>query len=379
MSKIKKMGIHASRAIEPRPRTVSQALHGAINAVMPERYDPRIMARGGEHLVFQFKEPHRRKQTEEEKKSGRRPKERPRDVVYKINYVDTAPIIEAAASGDEIKLKRALDKMRGKIEDKRRSLEDLREYFGFDAVPAQQYLIRDVPITPAVVAAVRPDLIHQASSLSSIPAWVEVQRKLDLGPAMSINGYYPEAPNSRAKEALDVGQYRQVFDAGHDVLTGGPLSEMDHESQLRNVLAMYPDLAKTADKAEEDPAFKEGLRQLSEKLIDFVEDTGIALDLVGENNMVMVKRGDKWSVRFPDVLAPGDFSFINMKMILEQLRHNQPIGERGRLVALNLVNTVRVINALALISGNERRLHYPDLAAISPEIWREEMGKIFRP
>jgi len=46
-------------------------------------------------------------------------------------------------------------------------------------------------------------------------------------------------------------------------------------------------------------------------------------------------------------------------------------------VVLDLVNTVRVVNALALISGNDRRLYYPDLAAIPPEVWRDEMKKSF--
>jgi hypothetical protein len=118
------------------------------------------------------------------------------------------------------------------------------------------------------------------------------------------------------------------------------------------------------------------LLELSEKFMDFIEQTGVALDLAGRNNAVMVKRGDKWNVRFPDILAPGDYSFINLKLLLESLRRGQPIGARGRVVALNLVNTVRVVNALALISGNDRRLHYPDLAAIPPEVWREEMGKV---
>jgi len=379
MGKLKKIGIQAARAIEPTPRTVGRTLHGALNAAMPERYDPRIMAKGGEHLVFRFNEPFRRELTETEKKGGKKAVERPRDIVYKINFYDTGPILEAVASGDETKVKRALDKMRDKIEDKRRSLEDLREYFGFDAVPAQQYMIRDVPITEAVVAAVRPDLVHKASGLRSVPAWVEVQRKLDLGPALSVNGYYPEAPQSQVREQRSEEEYRQIFDAGHDVLTGGPLSEMDRESQLRHVLEMYPDLAKVASRAEEDPSFREGLRQLSDKLMDFIEDTGIALDLAGKDNMVIVKRGDKWSVRFPDVLAPGDFSFINLKMVLELMRQGQGVGARGRLVALNLVNTVRVVNALALISGNDRRLHYKDLAAIPPEAWREEMAKVFSP
>ena len=375
--KLKKFNTRIRRSFESRPPSVSPGLHNAVNAVMPERYDPRIIAKGGEHMVFRFNEPFQRKLMPEEKKAGKKAKERLRDVVYKVNYQDTAQILEAVASGDETKVKRALDKMRDKIEDKRRSLEDLREYFGFDAVPAQQYMIRDVPITPEIVAAVRPDLIHKAIGLTSIPAWVEVQRKLDLGPAISVNGYYPEAPQSQAHETADEKEFNQVFDAGHDVLTGGPLSDMDRKSQLKNVLAMYPDLRRVALKAEDEPAFKEGLRQLSDKLMDFIEETGVALDLAGRNNMVMIKRGDKWSVRFLDILHPGDFSFINLKILLEMMRRGQPIGQRGRYVVLDLVNTVRVVNALALISGNDRRLYYPDLAAIPPEVWRDEMKKSF--
>jgi|GEM_PF-2336658 len=376
-SKLKKFNIHLRRSFESRPPSVGQELYNAVNAVMPERYDPRIIDQGGEHMVFRFNEPFQRKLMPEEKKAGKKAKERPRDVVYKVNYQDTAQILEAVASGDDLKVKKALEKMREKIEDKRRSFEYLREYFGFDAVPAQQYMIRDVPITPEIVAAVKPGLIHKAVGLTSIPAWVEVQRKLDLDTAISINGYYPESPHSQAHKKVDEKEFNRKFDAGHDVLTGGILSEMDHESQLKYVLAMYPDLRPVAHKAAADPSFKEELRQLSDKLMNFIEETGIAIDLVGRNNMVMIKRGDKWSVRFLDILHPGDFSFINLKILLEMMRQKQPIGQRGRCVVLDLVNTVRIVNALALISGNDRRLYYPDLAAIPPEVWRDEMKKAF--
>jgi hypothetical protein len=376
-SKLKEFSTHLRRSFESRPPLVSQELHRAVNAGVPERYDPRIIAKGGEHMVFRFNEPFRRKLMPEEKEAGKKAKERLRDVVYKVNYQDTAQILEAVASGDDLKVKKALEKMREKIEDKRRSFEYLREYFGFDAVPAQQYMIRDVPITPEIVAAVKPGLIHKAVGLTSIPAWVEVQRKLDLDTAISVNGYYPESPHSQAHEKVDEKEFNRKFDAGHDVLTGGILSEMDHESQLKRVLAMYPDLRPVAHKAAADPSFKEELRQLSDKLMNFIEETGIAIDLVGRNNMVMIKRGDKWTVRFLDILHPGDFSFINLKILLEMMRQKQPIGQRGRSVVLDLVNTVRIVNALALISGNDRRLYYPDLAAIPPEVWRDEMKKAF--
>jgi hypothetical protein len=171
--------------------------------------------------------------------------------------------------------------------------------------------------------------------------------------------------------------YAEIYDTGHDILTGGPMSDMHPETQMHHVLKMYPELQEVADKADADSSFKRSLHELSDKLMDFIEETGIALDLAGRNNMVMVKHGQSWSVRFPDVLAPGDFSFINLKLTLEDLHEGRAIGERSRMVAANLVNTVRIVNALALIAGNERRLRYPALATILPEDWRKEMKPVF--
>lgn len=376
MGSVKKFVVRARRVIEPAPSSVDPALHSAINQALPERYDPRILAQGGEHLVFRFHEPFEGRPKDASGKK-RKAKERKRELVYKVNFHETKPILKAVVSGDEERVKRALGKMRERIEAKRDSINELRTYFGFDSVPAQQFMVRDVPITPEIVASLDESLVDDSADIESIPAWVEVQREIDLGPAVSLTGYYPESPKSplRQKHKKD---YAQIFDAGHDVLTGGPISEIHPDTQLDYVLAMYPDLRGVADKAKKNQPFKQGLHELSDKLMDFIEETGIALDLAGRDNMVLIKRGESWSVRFPDVLAPGDFSFINFKLALEDLHSGRAIGARSRVVAANLVNTVRIVNALALISGNDRRLRYPALAGISPEAWRQEVGPVFR-
>jgi hypothetical protein len=49
-SKLKEFSTHLRRSFESRPPLVSQELHRAVNAGVPERYDPRIIAKGGEHM-----------------------------------------------------------------------------------------------------------------------------------------------------------------------------------------------------------------------------------------------------------------------------------------------------------------------------------------
>lgn len=374
-SAIKSLKTRVGRALESTPRSVHPILHGSLNKILPERYDPRILAKGGEHLVFRFNEPYEGPPTDAAGKK-RRAKERKRQIVYKVNFHETKPILKAVASGNEEKVKQALGKMREKIEAKRDSIGELRLYFGFDSVPAQQFMVRDVPITPEIVASLDESLVQASAKVTSIPAWVEVQRELELESAVSLTGFYPESPHSPLREEHKE-DYAEIYDAGHDVLTGGPMSDMSPETQVSYVLNMYPELQEVSDKARKDRSFKRSLHELSDKLIDFIEETGIALDLAGRNNMVMVKHGESWSVKFPDVLAPSDFSFINLKIALEDVHRGHGIGERSRLVAANLVNTVRIVNALALISGNDRRLRYPALAGIMPEDWRKEMKPVF--
>lgn len=379
MGKIKKTLIRAARAIEKVPDSVGGELHSAVNAAMPERHDPRILAKGGEHLVFRFNAPFRRTLTEAEVAGGKKARERQREVVYKINYYDTLPVLAAKVKGNDVALQRALDKMREKIEDKRHALKELRSYFGFAAVPVQQYQIREVPVTRDVLAALKLEVPLESDEIS-VPAWVEVQRRVDLaaGETEQIRGYYPEAPKAGLRRSLDERDSFEIFTSGHQVLTGGLASELDEESQTMYALAIYPDLLPLARRARQDKEFRKELMLLSEKLMDFIEDTGIALDFAGHENAVMLKRGGKWGIKFLDILGPGDYSFSVLKMILEDMRQGKPLGERARIVALNLVNTVRVANALALVSGNPRRLHYPDLAAIPPETWFKQMQGCFK-
>lgn len=341
------------------PASVGEELFQSLERIKPETYLPEIKAKGGEHLVYEFRDP------------------KHMDVVYKVNFSKTLPVLAAHYNG-EIATKRAVEKMEEDMLEQQSKLRELRSYFGFHAVPVQRFLVRDVPVSKEVVDALKPGWMPDTLDVpGTIPAWINVQRRLEMpgDRTVSLNGYYPESPRKLLHRG-DVDEER-VYDLGHEILIGKDIPDLDDEERRAIVLDMYKDLHRVAEKAEDDPAFREKLADTVRKMIAYTEETENVLDLAGRNNVVLTEGEKGWDLKMPDALFAGDMTLHGLDDAIRRHAKGEKLLTRHAQSALNPLNTVRVINALAIIAGIPDRLRVHGLENVPAEVWRKNLAKIF--
>lgn len=341
------------------PPSVGAELFHSLERIKPDIYLPQIKAKGGEHLVYEFQDP------------------KHADVVYKVNFSKTFPVLAAHYNG-EIAKTRAVEDMEEDMLEQQGKLRELRTYFGFQAVPVQRFLVRDVPVSKDVVNALKPGWVSDALEVpDTIPAWINVQRRLEM-PAektVSLNGYYPESPLKLMHRGD--AEEEHVYDVGHDILIGKDVSDLDDEEKRAIVLDMYKDLHRVAEKAEDDPAFREKLADTVRKMIAYTEETENVLDLAGKNNVVLLEGEKAWELKMPDALFAGDMTLHGLDVAIRRHEKGEKLLNQHAGSALNPLNTVRVINALAVIAGIPDRLRVRGLENVPAEVWRKSLAKVF--
>lgn len=343
-----------------RPKSVKSEVYDELQDLMPDEHLPYLMAQGGEHFVFGFDDP-------------KHP-----DLIYKINVPETLPVVKAQLSGNPERLEKAKEEMKRMINKKREQLAEMRQYFGAEAVPAQQYMVREVPVSKKLVEVLLKDPEGQVEEIESVPALVVVQRRVDMPSdwTISLNGFYPESPKSALAFTKD--RVGETIEAGNEILLGGMMSELDRESQLRWVVKMYPELDTVAWRAERDPEFKAKLEDLAYRLVEFTQDTNIPLELAGRDNMVMTKGPKGWTVKLMDVLPMDRYSMNDFKRILAKLSVGGKLNGNEAGVALNILNTIRMVNAIALIADIPERFKVIGLERVTTETWCKEFEQLFK-
>lgn len=367
-----KRDVAAERVGRPLYESVSKVVpksHRSERTGREEFYTPTLIAQGGEHLVFEFENPEHE------------------DVVYKVNFYKTLPVLYAALRGPK-QLEEGKRYLKEDIEEQQSKMRELRRYFGHDAVPVQRYMVRDVPISKDVVQALSPHLKEYDGPLpEKIPAWVTVQRRLELDPrtSFSLNGYYPEKAMKAYIEAntdyfKNPDAYEELYDAAHDVLMGylpPGSAELDEQERQSLALIMFPDLFPLASKIASEPEVKTRLQEIVRRMIAYTEETGNAMDLAGRNNVAMLSEGGTWKLKMPDPLHAETVPMLgDVSATARLLAENKyvPQGLAGK--AMNALNTVRVINALALLAGIPERIDVQDSLMVEPKKWRETFTPI---
>jgi hypothetical protein len=336
-------------------------------------FDPALLAKGGEHLVFEFENP------------------KHQDVVYKVNFNQSLPVLSARLRG-EFQQKEAVGYLKEQMNVEREKIAELRSYFGFHSVPPQQFMIRDVPVSPNVYQALTGSNEHFGWFPEKIPAWVVVQKKMDLADdqVISLTGHYPE---KRLMQEQRSEAHEKLFDKAHVVLTN-PEAVQERGITLNEeramALSMFPQLMSVHLEAQTDAKFLEKLQETVKQMVRYLQETGNALDLAGSKNMVLLKEGDSWNVRFPDPFItstprreksdhPGEyFSQVEeLESFANSWRKGFGFHPDQLTYALNTMNTVRVTNALAIIAGIPDRVHIPAIQIMSPKMWREVFTPMF--
>ncbi len=347
---------------------VGRHLADAVEHVLPPDSGPHLIAHGGEHLVFEVP----RKNMPDSF----------RDIVIKVNFVRSGAALLAPAEdrvASELQLRKQLEES---IKEKQAKVLELRRYFGYDAVPAHKTFIRDVPVTLEIFQSLYPGFQIDAKRVpKTTPALVSVQRRLELSGEgeqyVSLTGNYPERRLASLVNDPRRRERESSYDRAHDLLTGRRERSDDPRQDITAICRMYPKMRPIAHLAEQNPAFKQKLGDVVERLIAYSRDTHRCLDLAGRNNMTLMESDGAWKLKMLDVLHGGDFSFDDLERIIAEMMNReidvQDISLRREEAwkALNPLNTLRVINALAFISGRSGDLlNVPGVENVSASVWR---------
>lgn len=357
-------------------------LQTALERVDPDHFMPVLAGRGGEHLVFEVPK-----------------KDLPdalRDVVVKVNYLKSLDAIKARAEGDEWKIERADEDMRDEVRRREESIRELRKFFGHHAVPAQQLMIREVPVSSEVVRMLHVNMPEDVPECA--PAIIVVQRRLDLpkekkGTAfLEVTGYYPEQ-RFASPEGTSLA-VREVYDDAHDLFVGAMAPEdIDQEEAIEDIRDMFPVLRDAVSRVEEEKrlpdekrTFTHALRAFVSNLVRYTKNTGIALDLAGKNNVVFLKEGADWQPKLLDVLPIGQVMLKDLEEVVSRLKYQMKehggyaaLSSEDASCAVNPLNTVRIINALAILADVPDRVDVEGLQDIEPVVWREGLANYFKP
>ena len=152
----------------------------------------------------------------------------------------------------------------------------------------------------------------------------------------------------------------------------GP-TKLSKEKQRLVVLRVFPNLNEV-EAHMEDPAFVDALQDLVRTLIRYSKDTGIPLDVMGDDNIVLTETEKGWRPRLLDPLPIDDYSFTDFGIAAHGAKSAKALDGRTLGGVYNGMNTVRVINALAILSGVPDRLIIEDLKETSAAGWREIMS-----
>ncbi|MFA5186017.1 MAG: hypothetical protein WC551_06010 [Patescibacteria group bacterium] len=335
------------------PSTVNEPLYQAVDKLLGPKYQPQLVARGGEHLVFELRD-----------------QVWPRNVVVKVNFNETLPVYKAYDKGDKVKIEMEKIRLDEKIKSYNRRKAKLKEYFGSSAVPAQLTMVREIPMNPEIAGKLRSAVFTDSRTIKA-PAWISVQRRIELDPekTFSLTGYYLEAISNAIEPEL--------YDKAHSVLSQGDNNGYSPEEELDIALEAMEDLDELPAQMELDPEFKSKLQETARDLIKFEGETGIILDLAGNNNMVLVQEKGGWHLKMPDVLFTDDsIAMHSLKSAAERIRRGEELDFGLALKCYYILNTVRVINALAVISGIPERLRIKELQDIDPETWRKNFKQV---
>ncbi|OGL74523.1 hypothetical protein A3E39_00690 [Candidatus Uhrbacteria bacterium RIFCSPHIGHO2_12_FULL_60_25] len=341
------------------PTRMDQGLADALSDLTPETYLPHLMSKGGEHLVFEFDDP------------------KHRNIVYKINFYQTVPFLKYDLRN--IHERAAAEKnLQNAMEMQKNRLTILRDYFGYHAVPAQHLMVRDIPVSKAVIRRLDPTVLDAVTDLpDTVPAWVAVQRRLQFpeGDVVSLNGYYPESPTALLDPKDEDAQ--EVYDEAHDFLVGRGFTRKTREDELLLAFNMYRNLEQVWDRMSGDAAFASKLKETVKQLVAFTNETGMVLDVAGRNNLVLLKKDGEWTLKLPDALLPDDR--LNMRQLERaagKLETGSKLDSLDLSYVMNCLNTVRYINALAIVAGIPDRVNVPGVKDVPASRWRGEMSRI---
>jgi hypothetical protein len=124
-----------------------------------------------------------------------------------------------------------------------------------------------------------------------------------------------------------------------------------------------------------DPTFRPALQDAVRRMIDYSTATSEVLDLAGLDNVVLVREGSGWKLKLIDPLAASDCNYRSLRTASLKLAAGEELDGEEVMEACYAMNTLRVINALAILSGIPERLDIPEVRRVSAKGWFDALAE----
>lgn len=309
----------------------------AADHSMVKKYEPKFLARGGEHIVYEI--------------PGRP------NVVVKVE----ASSMKRIQRYNEV-LKQPLDAMQPEmlapvqdyLEGHRKRYARLTEHFGKEHVLGQKEFLLKVPVTPDILNELYGGQPPKgAEETKESWAMVRVQKRApefnDPVRKTVVSGYAetgtPDPDTyARATRALAEGdEHTEV-------------SSMEFRSLVPEKFRELLEIADT------DDALKAVLRDFTERAMRYANETGEILDLAGADNVTVFKKDGAWQYRLVDALYPTGTNQSRVSMLdsaksfAKDAVDGKTLDEGKTNVLMNTVNFLRTINGLAREVGATERI-----------------------
>ncbi len=326
---------------EPRPDEEVFDLLQAADHELVKKYQPKFLARGGEHIVYDI--------------PGHP------DVVAKVE-VESIKSPNFISPDDTEKIDELLAQ-------KRTRFLKMKSIFGANHVLAERVFFMKVPVTDSVRKWVFegrvPDTI-KTDDVKETWAIVKIQhRALEL--------------QNQERSGI-VGSYVEYRDPNLDAYRRITSALLEEDASAVFTREEFADLAgsplkELLEKADTDPLLTETLKDFVVKTIIYTKETGEMLDCAGFDNVpVWQEKDGTWNYRLVDALYPGyqaekkiDFA----RKALEMASRGEKLDDEHFFPLLNMVNFTRLINGLAERLGIVERISFvPDELKGKIDYWK---------
>lgn len=367
-AKVERAEQEVSGVREKRPRSQKERFSlESTGKEMALKYAPEYLGAGGENIVYDI--PGRPDVVVKGSKYG----------LYESLAGDPESV-KAESVEDSILLMDMQDDLKMEAVTRKK----LVQHFGREHVPPQKKFLMKVPVNE--------DILSEAYRFGPIAldvdeAWtvVTVQRKQELPKgkyvSASIGNLEPNIllfrkPGDDQYKLYKDQKYMEEYGRVSDALVNGKDEDITVE-QITDVIRS-PGLASVANRAKEDPEFREALKDYVEKAISFAEETGEIMDIVGADNTVFVKENGAWTYKLLDPIYPFDSQLLE-KARKAYVAEQRSISDKEANALFQGINFVRGLNAFAKISGSEKRLEFLPSALMTKSVREtmKEVGKMF--
>lgn len=326
-------------AERPSPYSTLPAEHEVVI-----KYNPRFLARGGDHLVYEA--------------------EGHPDTVIKASTFKIKDILVGNTERG-LPLDSLSEETRGLLEkevtEKNAQIRMYREHFGTEHTLPERRLLMRVPISQEIIQEIfkngwkdRP-VPEGISEINEAWSVVVIQEKAPQISDPKHRGLYFGGFIEEREVQPSQSDYEQLNAAflGKETITQEDLELFFRTQDNPDTHA----LADLLSSAAADSSLGAAAEDFVRKSVSFAKSTGHILALAGEDNVILYPKDDGWDYLLVDAIPLyNDPILTSAKEAQERERAGEQLSNQDKAYVTRALNFVRTMNGLAAALGMEERL-----------------------